>query len=160
VPLTRRMLNRTLLMRGTIHLVTPADAHGLRGFVQPYLDKVSRSNQLSRPAHVVPRTDFEAAVHDLLAGSPVPVTVLGESLAARFPEAPAAALANRARETLPLVQLPPRGLCGGPAASSTSTSPPGPARGRRTNRGWWRGATSLRSGRRCLRPDRTPGRDG
>ena len=110
MPLTRRMLNRTLLMRGTIHLVTPADAHGLRGFVQPYLDKVSRSNQLSRPAHVVPRTDFEAAVHDLLAGSPVPVTVLGESLAARFPEAPAAALANRARETLPLVQLPPRGL--------------------------------------------------
>jgi len=101
---------RVLLMRGTIHLVTPDDAHGLRGFVQPFLDKVSRSNALSRPAHVVDADAFQDAVLDLLAGGPVPVTVLGETLAARFPEAPAAALANRARETLPLVQVPPRGL--------------------------------------------------
>jgi hypothetical protein len=100
---------RLLLMRGTIHLVTPTDAVHLRSFVQPMLDKLTRTSQTSRPAAEVPRELLAAAARAALDGGPVPVRRLGELLATEFPDVPAAALASTAREMLPLVQVPPRG---------------------------------------------------
>ena len=101
---------RFLTMRGTIHVLTPDDALALRPWVQPALDQQSASNQMSRPARDVPTDDLVAACRRVLADGPLPVKRLGELLAERFPEVPAGALAHKARERAPLVQVPPRGL--------------------------------------------------
>jgi hypothetical protein len=109
----RRVL-RVLLMRGTIHTVTPDDARLLRVLVQPFLDKVSRNSALSRPAAHVPLAALVAAGRAVMKDGPVPVKALGAALAEQFADAPATALANRLRESAPLVQVPPRGLWGRP----------------------------------------------
>src|SRR6478672_9064869 len=83
-PLSRALEERTalrlLLMRGTIHLVTPDDAVALRPLLQPSLDKMTRNSQGSRPAAGVPRDALEAAVHEALAAGPLAVKELGEQL--------------------------------------------------------------------------------
>lgn len=112
-PLSQALEDRTavrlLLMRGTIHLVTPADAVLLRQFVQPMLDKLTRTSQGSRPAANVPRAELATAARAAFNGGPLQVRRLGERLAEQFPGVPSGALANTAREMLPLVQVPPRG---------------------------------------------------
>jgi hypothetical protein len=108
--LEARTTVRVLLLRGTLHVVTAADAHGLRPFVQPMLDKVTRTSATSKPAAHLPRADLEAAGRGALAGGPLPLRALGERLATTFPGVPPTALANTVRELTPLVQVPPRGL--------------------------------------------------
>jgi DNA glycosylase AlkZ-like len=108
--LERREVVRFLTMRGTIHVLTPDDALALRPWVQPALDQQSGSNQMSRPAQDVPPGDLVAACRRLLADGPLPVKRLGELLAETFDGVPAGALAHKARERAPLVQVPPRGL--------------------------------------------------
>ena len=106
----RRDAVRFLTMRGTIHVLVPDDALVLRRWVQPALDQQSRSNQLSRPARDVPVPDLVEAARRLLEDGPLPVKQLGERLAEVFPGVPASALAHVARERVPMVQVPPRGL--------------------------------------------------
>lgn len=101
---------RLLTMRGTIHVLLPDDALALRSWVQPALDQQSRSNQVNRPARHVPVDEVVAATRRHLGSGPLPVRRLGELLAGDFPGVPAAALGHVARERVPLVQLPPRGL--------------------------------------------------
>ena len=108
--LARAEAVRLLTMRGTIHVLLPVDALSLRGWVQPALDQQSRSNQMSRPARHVPVDELVAAVRRHLEDGPLPVKQLGERLASDFPGVPAAALAHVARERVPMVQVPPRGL--------------------------------------------------
>jgi hypothetical protein len=108
--LEQRRAVRVLLMRGTIHLVTAEDAPLLRAVVQPALDRMVRTSQVSRPAADVPSEALRAAVQDAVAAVPRPVKELGEHLATVFPDVPPAALADAARQTVPLVQVPPRGL--------------------------------------------------
>jgi len=108
--LEERTAVRLLLMRGTIHLVTPPDARVLRPWVQPMLDKVTRNSQTSRPAADVPRDALAAAARAVLGDGAVSFKELGDELAAAWPDVPATALANTVREMLPLVQVPPRGL--------------------------------------------------
>jgi len=108
--LERREAVRMLAMRGTVHVLGPDDALGLRPWVQPALDQQSRSNQNSRPARDVPVETLVAQVRHVLADGPLPVRVLGERLADAFPGVPPTALAHAARERAPLVQVPPRGL--------------------------------------------------
>jgi hypothetical protein len=105
-----RRIVRLLLMRGTVHAVTPGDAATLRTLVQPMLDKITRNSAASREAVGVPREELLAAGRAVLDGGPVSVAELGERLAERFPDVPGRALANTLRESMPLVQLPPRGL--------------------------------------------------
>jgi hypothetical protein len=101
---------RFMTLRGTIHVLTPDDALALRPFVQPALDQQSSGNQMSRPARDVPAEKLVLACRRLLAHGPLPVKRLGELLAEEFPGVPASALAHKARERAPMVQLPPRGL--------------------------------------------------
>jgi hypothetical protein len=108
--LERKDAVRFLTMRGTIHVLVPDDALSLRPWVQRALDQQSSSNQMSRPARGVPVEELVSATRALLDGGPLPVKQLGERLAEVFPEVPAAALAHVARERVPLVQVPPRGL--------------------------------------------------
>jgi hypothetical protein len=109
-PLEERTAVRVLLMRGTIHLVTAADALRLRALVQPMLDQVTRNSATSRPAADVPRDVLATAARDAFTDGPLSFKALGERLAERFPGYPATALANSVREMMPLVQVPPRGL--------------------------------------------------
>jgi hypothetical protein len=91
-------------------VLTPDDALALRRWVQPALDQLTGSNQMSRPARDVPADDVVAACRRLLVDGPLPVKRLGELLAETFDGVPAGALAHKARERAPLVQVPPRGL--------------------------------------------------
>jgi hypothetical protein len=101
---------RFLTMRGTIHVLLPDDALSLRPWVQRALDQQSSSNQMSRPAKGVPVDELVAETRRILDAGPLPVKQLGERLAEAFPDVPAGALAHTARERVPMVQLPPRGL--------------------------------------------------
>ncbi len=107
--LERHQAVRLLTMRGTIHVLSPDDALSLRAWVQSALDQQSKGNQNSRPARHVPVETLVAETRRLLTEGPLPVKELGERLAEAF-DAPAAALAHVARERVPLVQVPPRGL--------------------------------------------------
>lgn len=103
-------LVRLVTMRGTLHALSADDAQLLRPWLQPALDQLSRANQLNAPARGVPVEDLAEAARAILAHGPLPVKELGDRLAERFPGVPATALGQVARDRLPLVQLPPRGL--------------------------------------------------
>jgi hypothetical protein len=108
--LKSRELVRMLTMRGTVHVLTPDDALQLRGWVQPALDRVSASNQLSRPAKHLTTADLDAAMRPFLGDGSRPVTEIGTHLASLYPEVPEEALRQVVRERLPVLQAPPRGL--------------------------------------------------
>ncbi|RLV49586.1 winged helix DNA-binding domain-containing protein [Nocardioides mangrovicus] len=105
--LERREAVRLLTMRGTIHLLAPADALALRPWVQPFLDRQLRSDRQARPAAHLAREELAAAAN---AHVPVPAAELRERFTAAFPETSADATLQAARSRLPLVQAPPRGL--------------------------------------------------
>jgi hypothetical protein len=105
-----RTLVRFFTMRGTVHVLTAADALQLRGWVQPALDRVSATNQTSRPANHLTTAELDAVVRPLLAGGPLAHTEIGQALGAVYPDVPEEALRHVTRERLPLVQVPPRGL--------------------------------------------------
>ena len=107
--LEERTAVRFFTMRGTVHLLTAADALELRPWVQPFLDRVNERSRISGPSHHVPTEVFRAAVEEELGGDPVPFATLKEALHARFPDAPVEALGHRARERVPMLQVPPRG---------------------------------------------------
>lgn len=107
--LRERRLIRFLTMRGTIHLLTPADA-ALRRFTQPCQDREARTAAQPRAAlQAVDPAGFLAAVDAALAEGPLSMNALRDRLAAGFPDVPANALAQLARLKAPLVQVPPRG---------------------------------------------------
>ena len=108
--IAERRLVRLLSLRGTVHVLTPEDALTVRPWVQPALDRASRSNATSRPARHLGNEDLGSAVRAALAEGPLTAAPLGARLAASFPGVPESALRNAARERVPLVQLPPRGL--------------------------------------------------
>ena len=108
--LERKAAVRFLTMRGTIHVLLPEDALSLRRWVQRALDQQSSSNQMSRPAKGVPVEDLVAETRQILEDGPLPVKEIGERLAEVYPDVPAGALAHVARERVPMVQVPPRGL--------------------------------------------------
>jgi len=103
-----RDLVRFLTMRGTVHVLTPDDALVLRGWVQPALDRVSASNQISRPANHVTTAELDAALRTFL-DEPRPLAEIGARLVEAFPGVEETALKHVARERLPLLQAPPRG---------------------------------------------------
>ena len=108
--LADRTLVRLLSLRGTVHVLTADDALGLRGWVQPALDRVSASNQVGRPARHLSTEQLDAVVRPLLADGAKPHAEIGRALAAAHPDVPETALRQVSRERLPLVQVPPRGL--------------------------------------------------
>jgi hypothetical protein len=105
-----RTLVRFFTKRGTVHVLTARDALQLRGWVQPALDRVSATNQTSRPAGHLSTADLHKVVGPLLADGPRPHAEIGAALAAAYPDVPEDALRHVSRERLPLLQVPPRGL--------------------------------------------------
>jgi hypothetical protein len=104
-----RTLVRFFSMRGTVHVLTADDALQLRGWVQPALDRVSATNQTSRPARHLTTEQLDAVVRPLLGDGTKPHADIGQALAAVHPDIPEVALRHVTRERLPLLQVPPRG---------------------------------------------------
>jgi hypothetical protein len=112
--LSDRLEDRTLVrlfsMRGTVHVMTADDALRLRGWVQPALDRVSGTNQTSRPANHLTTDQLDAVVRPLLGDGAKAHAEIGQALAEVYPDVPEVALRHVTRERLPLLQVPPRGL--------------------------------------------------
>jgi winged helix DNA-binding protein len=106
-----RSVVRMALMRGTIHLVSAADAWGLRPLMQPVLDRVQRSNFDKRLGGI----DRDALVADgraFVTKQPRTFKELGDHLLGRWPSGDRLAMEQTIRTEVPLVQVPPRGLWG------------------------------------------------
>jgi hypothetical protein len=101
-------LVRLSSLRSTIHMHTAADAALIRAWAQPVHDFYTQRIEIVRPAAQL--EGFAAAVEDVLALGALPNAALEAGLVEHYPGIPAKALGLRARNELPLVQLPPRGL--------------------------------------------------
>jgi hypothetical protein len=110
--LSRRVV-RIVLMRGTVHLVTAADACFLRPLVQVIMDRDLRTNvQHARNLDGVDVATVAAAARDVLEERALTAKELGTTLATQWPDVPPGSLAHVARGLLPLVQVPPRAVWG------------------------------------------------
>ena len=118
-----RHVVRLPLMRSTIHLVSAADCLALRPLVQPVLDaELARHAEYGAALRDVDLAPVLAVAREVLAERPLTGPALRTALAARFPDADAAALAYACRNRLALVQVPPRGMWGRSAAVTTTTA--------------------------------------
>ena len=121
--LLERTVVRTVVMRGTIHLVTAEDCLRLRPLMQPVLDaELARHRDF---APLLADVDLDCVLEHaraLLAERPHTGPELRRALAARFPAHDPAALAYACRCRLALVQVPPRGLWGRAAQVTTTTA--------------------------------------
>ena len=109
--LVDRRLVRIALMRSTIHLVTAADAIGLRPLVEPVIVR-STSGNFGRHLVGLDLDALVAAGREILVAEPLIWSELGRRLAERFPGRDEASLAQGVRAHLALVQVPPRGVWG------------------------------------------------
>jgi hypothetical protein len=112
---------RIALMRGTIHLVSAADAVGLRPLLQPVLDRALIANYGPRLAGL-DLSQVAAAGRAALAEAPCTPGDLGRLLQQRWPDRDGTALANAVRNLVPLIQLPPRGVWGLNGATTYRTA--------------------------------------
>jgi hypothetical protein len=121
--LSDRRAVRATLMRGTIHLVTSADALTLRPVLQPALERGVHANS-AFGRHRLDGVDIERLLDTgrrLVEERPRTVAELREMLAPDWPERDPAALAQAVRGLIPMVHVPPRGVWGrsGPVALTT-----------------------------------------
>jgi hypothetical protein len=121
--LTAREVVRTVVMRGTIHLVTAADALVLRPLMQPVLDaEITRHRDYAPALRGVDLAPVLEVARTLLAERPHTGRQLRTAMAERFPDHDAGALAYACRCHLALVQVPPRGLWRRSAQVSVTTA--------------------------------------
>ena len=118
--LVERSVVRIALMRGTIHLVTAADAWGLRPLVQPVMDRVQKG-QFGRRLDGVDLDEVVAMGRAFVDEGPRTFRALGDHLLRRWPDRDRFGLEQTVRTGVPLVQVPPRGLWGrsGPIAHTS-----------------------------------------
>jgi hypothetical protein len=102
---------RIALMRSTIHLVSARDCLAWRPVVQP-VGARNLSGNYSRSLEGVDRDELAAAGRELVEAEPRTFAELGELLAERWPGRDPHALAMAVRASVPLVQVPPRGIWG------------------------------------------------
>jgi hypothetical protein len=123
-----RLVVRLALMRGTIHLVTAADARRLRPVLQSVLDRQLRSNFRRQLVGLDP-TLVAADGAAFMTETPRTFGELGDHLLERWPGRDRLALEMAVRALIPLVQVPPRGLWGrsGRVAHTTSEAWLGPS---------------------------------
>jgi Winged helix DNA-binding domain len=111
--LLERRVVRVVLMRGTVHLVTAADACFLRPLVQVIMDRDLRTNaQHAGPLAGVDVAKVADSARAVLEDDALTGKELGVALAADWPDVPPGSLAHAARGALALVQVPPRAVWG------------------------------------------------
>ncbi|MFJ7218532.1 winged helix DNA-binding domain-containing protein [Amycolatopsis sp. NPDC098790] len=110
--LESRQVVRIALMRGTVHLVTAADALAWRPVVQVLYERDLKQNtQHASALASLDHAEVASAARELLSEAPLSSTALGAELAKRW-DVPPASLTHLARGRLPLVQIPPRAIWG------------------------------------------------
>jgi hypothetical protein len=110
--ISQRRLVRIALMRNTIHLVSAADAPGLRAVLQPMMTRSFAASPYAKQLVGVNLVAVAAAGQSAVDEQPRTFAELGSLLASRWPQRDPAALAQVVRAHVPLVQVPPRGLWG------------------------------------------------
>ena len=104
---------RIATLRGTVHLLTAADAAQQRALTQPVLDRdLDRNAQHALQLIGVDRAALAALGRELVEQTPRSMAELRPLLGRHWPDRDPAALAYGVRGLLPLVQVPPRGLWG------------------------------------------------
>jgi hypothetical protein len=106
----RRAVVRGTLMRATVHLTTADDFLALRPVLQDMIMRRFVSSPFARQIEGVPIADLAAAGRALVEQEPRTTPEIARALAPRWPDVDVASLGYGARYTLPLVQVPPRGL--------------------------------------------------
>ncbi len=129
-----RNIVRIALMRSTIHLVTAEDCVTLRPVLQSVQDRALRRSFGKKLAEL-DLDALAAAGRALLEAQPLTFSELGKRLQAQWPQSDATAIAQAVRCSLPLVQVPPRGIWG-PAGR-----PPTPQRRLGSAARWHKGKT-------------------
>ena len=107
--LVDRSVVRLALMRGTIHMVTAVDAWDLRALVQPVLDRVQKG-QFGRRLVGVDTDEVVTIGRAFIEQEPRTFKSLGDHLLTRWPDRDRFALEQTVRTSIPLIQVPPRGL--------------------------------------------------
>jgi hypothetical protein len=105
-----REVVRIVTLRSTIHTHTADDARTLRPLVQPARDRELTAFRKGLTGVDLGR--LAALARDLVEAEPRTMAELRQALLAEWPDADPQSLAVAARCTLPLVQVPPRGLWG------------------------------------------------
>jgi hypothetical protein len=108
--LTNREAVRVLLMRGTIHLVSAADALALRPLTQLKLDRELQSGPFAKRLRGLDLDAVAEAGRKILDEEPQGTADAGRQLKELWPDREHTVLGNALRNKLALVQLPPRGL--------------------------------------------------
>jgi hypothetical protein len=118
----QREFVRLSLMRCTLHTVTAEDAVRLRPLFEVPHERQLRSHFRTGLAGAAPEAVAARARELLETRPPMEARELGAELGEAWPEAEPRALAMAARQLLPLVQVPPRGLWrrGGAARLTTA----------------------------------------
>jgi hypothetical protein len=106
----RRRAVRIASLRGTIHLLSASDCRAFRPLVQPVFDRVLFSSFEAKSIRDISRDEFVAAAQEAVNARPLTWAELRRHLAARWPDRSDVALLRAVQFTLPLVQVPPRGL--------------------------------------------------
>jgi hypothetical protein len=120
--MTDRSVVRIALMRGTIHLVSAADALAIRRVVQPALSRDFRLSVFGAQLAGVDLPKLVKVGRRLLADGALTPKDLGQRLQTSWPDRDAASLAYAVRCHTPLVQTPPRGLWGQSGAAAHTTA--------------------------------------
>jgi hypothetical protein len=109
--LVDRQVVRIALMRGTIHLVSAADALALRPLMLTVLERALQANH-GRSLDGLDLFQVADAGRAARAVRPSTPAEIGVTLHERWPDRDPGSLASAVRNLVPLVQLPPRGVWG------------------------------------------------
>jgi hypothetical protein len=109
---------RVSVMRGTIHLVTAADAGSLRALLKSMLERRFANSPYARHLIGVDLAEVQARARELLVHGPLTRPQLSKGLQQWWPDRDPASLAYAVTFQVPLAHVPPRGLWGrtGPIA--------------------------------------------
>lgn len=116
-----RRLVRMGSLRTTLHLLAIDDALAMAPLTSGVHRRVFGSTGFAKALAGVELDEVVEAARIALERGPLTPTDLGRELSVRWPDRDPTALANLARYSLPLVQVPPRGLWGGRGRATNTT---------------------------------------
>ena len=113
---------RMAAMRGTLHLMTAADALALRPVIQPTISRLLTATPFGRETHGMDLAAAMATAQAAVEKTPMTLAALRKIIAAEHPELPAHAVSYVFHYSAPLVQVPPRGLWAKSGAPKVTTA--------------------------------------